>query len=1000
MSLKKVSVLATLVAAVSAANAATVSIDDASFENGWGSWVSSSASLTDNDAYDGDYAADISTSGSRFEQTVSVDANTSYTLTAQIMGSGVIGADVGAVEYSQSLTADMDDWIEVSVQIESGSETEITLFGAYNDDEGLVDYVTLESTGESTAGETEETVDEADDTTDDSEDSDDSTEACSAIDMSVVESTSSYDSIYEPGNTIDNVTTDESRWSSDENGAYITYSLADVYSLSSIDIFWYKGDSRSSYFDVSVSSDNSSWTDVISGGSSSGSSTGFEAFDLSDAEGEYVRITGYGNSANAWNSIIEVDVNGCLSDDNADDDEPEEDLPVTEEPVEDDSEEEDSGEEDSGTIGSGSTESNFTRGSLGDNDTVPTIACDTTVSSTSALEDAVSETMEAGTTICLANGEYTDLELQFGGVGSSSAPIKVAAETSGGVTIGGTVLVRMGGEYVQLQGFIFKDGLSDGDLIQTRLGSDPAEFCYNCRITEISVIDMDEDATDSNRWVHLYGEYNRVDHSYFSGKSNAGSLMTVSRELSDYVTDAAGSYGNYMTIDHNYFGDRPPADGKAYAESSDNEYEAIRIGTSETHESDSNSVVEYNYLEKIQGEAEVISNKSGNNTIRFNTIRDSYGSLTTRHGSSITIEGNVIIGDDHPYAGGIRIVDDGHSVFNNYIEGARYKDTTHHGGIVLMGSTVSATGSTSSGYQYLTNVMVANNTIVDSVNSLNVDGGSKSYNPDSVYLVNNLIQDGIGAVITQSDDGMPENSTIEGNIFFGQSYADSDTLADDSVYGITWWDAELEQDSQGLYRPTDSSSANLEVDAYSNSSFESIDDDMDGQSRSSVTLAGADEIATSAASIGLLNRYDVGPMTYTPEATEPHVAEVEIDNYDFDNGSTGWNLADAYISEDSTVVFSRGSSAYIDVAGGIISQEVSIEANTNYTLTAFVNGEATLGAEVDGIDYTTATSASDYELATVSFNSGSATSITVYGTAVGSAAAFDSFRLVSHETLY
>jgi poly(beta-D-mannuronate) lyase len=640
-------------------------------------------------------------------------------------------------------------------------------------------------------------------------------------------------------------------------------------------------------------------------------------------------------------------------------------------------------------------ESNFTRGSLGDNDSVPTISCDMTYASTSALADAIEEDgVTAGTTYCLADGSYTDLELNILGVGTESAPIKIAAETSGGVTIDGSVLIRMGGEYIQLQGFVFQDGTSDGDLIQTRYGSDPTEFCYNCRITEISVIDFDEDAEDSNRWVHLYGEYNRVDHSYFSGKSNAGSLLTVSRELSDYVTDAADSYGNYMTIDHNYFGDRPPADGKAYADSSDNEYEAVRIGTSETHTSDSNSTVEYNYLEKIQGEAEIISNKSGNNTIRYNTIRESNGSLTTRHGSSTTIEGNVILGDGHPYAGGIRVVDDGHSIFNNYIEGARYKDTTHHGGIVLMGSD----GSTTNGYQYLVNVMVANNTIVDSVNSLNVDGGNKTYNPEYVYLVNNLIQDGIGAVMTQSDDGMPENSVIQGNVFYGQSYADSDSVSD--VSGITWLDVDLEEDSLGIDRPTDDSSADLAVAAYENTDFESIDMDMDGQTRSTTTLTGSDEIATTTTTLGVLNRYDVGPISYTPTATASHVVAVDINNWAFDDADTDWTFSDgASITTDSSEVFSRGSNVKIDTAGGMVSQTISIDANTNYTLSAFVNGTGTLGAVVDGTYYTADTANSDYEFTSVSFNSGSSTSVTIYGSSDGSDVYFDEFRMVSHSTL-
>jgi poly(beta-D-mannuronate) lyase len=290
-------------------------------------------------------------------------------------------------------------------------------------------------------------------------------------------------------------------------------------------------------------------------------------------------------------------------------------------------------------------------------------------------------------------------------------------------------------------------------------------------------------------------------------------------------------------------------------------------------------------------------------------------------------------------------------------------------------------GSTTNGYQQLENVMVAHNTIVDSVNSLNVDGGNKSSNPESVYLVNNLIQDGIGAVITQSDDGMPESSTIEGNIFYGQSFADSDTLTVDSVTGITWSDAYLETDSSGIDRPTEANSSDLAVYSYQNDDFDSITLDMDGQTRgTTTTLTGADELIESTTTLGLLNRYDVGPMNFTPEATQPHVQQVDISNYDFDNGSDNWELDnEVSISNDSSQVFSRGSSALIEMAGSKISQEVTLETDTNYTLTAFATGAATLGAELDGVSYETSSNETDYHLVSVSFNSGDTTSATLYG---------------------
>lgn len=277
---------------------------------------------------------------------------------------------------------------------------------------------------------------------------------------------------------------------------------------------------------------------------------------------------------------------------------------------------------------------------------MPEVNCTQVVNSTSALEDAASSNMAPGTTLCLADGEYTDLELSFGGQGTAEQPITVAAENPGQVVIRGEIKVQMGGSYAVLQGFIFKDGESaSSNMISTRLGS--GDLCSHCRITEVSIIDMDEGRDSSTKWIYDYGQYTRIDHNWFAGKTTRGALLVVDRWIDD-STDPADTQIDYAKIDHNYFGDRAPADGKAYASSSDNEYEAVRIGLSTTHSADSYSVVAHNYFERIDGEAEVISNKAGHNSIVHNTIRDSYGSITTRHGANTTIANNFIIGDGHP----------------------------------------------------------------------------------------------------------------------------------------------------------------------------------------------------------------------------------------------------------------------------------------------------------------------------------------------------------------
>lgn len=607
-------------------------------------------------------------------------------------------------------------------------------------------------------------------------------------------------------------------------------------------------------------------------------------------------------------------------------------------------------------------------------DSVPEVNCSQVFTSASELEDAANTAMTAGTTLCLADGNYSGLELAFGGNGTADSPITIAAENPGAVTVSGEVRVKMGGSYAVLQGFIFKDGApGSSELISTRLGS--GELCNHCRITEVSIIDMNVDGDDTSKWVYDYGAYTRIDHNWFAGKTSRGALLVVDRWIPD-GTDPTSAQIDYAKIDHNYFGDRAPTEGKAYADSGDNEYEAVRIGLSTSHTGDSFSVVAHNYFERIEGEAEVISNKAGNNSIVHNTIRDSYGSITTRHGANTTITNNFIFGDDHPFAGGLRIIDGGHTVTNNYIEGARYKNTTHHGGIVLMGSDSSPSDS---GYQQLENVLVAHNTVVDSVNSLNVDGGKKSNNPRDVFLVNNIIDNAIGPIITQAADGMPGGSSvIAGNIVYGtDGFSDDSGLT--SVAGITEVDAQLEKGADGLWRPS-ANSPNLDAVAADTGSFAAVSSDMDGQARAGTTLAGADHPSSDAATSFPLTSEMVGPKSYTPPKSKGYVVKVPIANHDFDSSASSWDfIAPASVTTDDAETFSRGSSAKAE-GNGWFSQEVTLAENTNYTLSAFVLGLGQLAVTLDdGTQFDNTEDSSEFEFRTLSFNSGANTSATIFG---------------------
>jgi hypothetical protein len=99
------------------------------------------------------------------------------------------------------------------------------------------------------------------------------------------------------------------RWSAYGLGVYATYELSAETTVEEVHMAWYRGDQRNYDFEIAVSTDGSNWT-TVRNGSSGGSTLGLEAYAFSPTSARFVRITGYGNSANNWNAVTEVAVLG------------------------------------------------------------------------------------------------------------------------------------------------------------------------------------------------------------------------------------------------------------------------------------------------------------------------------------------------------------------------------------------------------------------------------------------------------------------------------------------------------------------------------------------------------------------------------------------------------------------------------------------------------------------------------------------------------------------
>lgn len=108
-----------------------------------------------------------------------------------------------------------------------------------------------------------------------------------------------------PENTLDlNLGT---RWSALGDGQWIAYDLGSSHTVGAVNIAFYRGDKRITYFAIETSQDGSSWVQVFTG-QSSGASKALETFTFPGISARYVRIIGHKNSENDWNSLTEVEL--------------------------------------------------------------------------------------------------------------------------------------------------------------------------------------------------------------------------------------------------------------------------------------------------------------------------------------------------------------------------------------------------------------------------------------------------------------------------------------------------------------------------------------------------------------------------------------------------------------------------------------------------------------------------------------------------------------------
>ena len=116
---------------------------------------------------------------------------------------------------------------------------------------------------------------------------------------------------FSPFKTIDSIEDPSNSWKSWSNDPVsITYELADIENINSLDVLWYGNTKRSYRFSIQISEDESDWVTVVELEQSSKmvSQSDYEQYSFIPTQGKFLRIVAYGNDLDPSTRIIEVGI--------------------------------------------------------------------------------------------------------------------------------------------------------------------------------------------------------------------------------------------------------------------------------------------------------------------------------------------------------------------------------------------------------------------------------------------------------------------------------------------------------------------------------------------------------------------------------------------------------------------------------------------------------------------------------------------------------------------
>ncbi len=506
--------------------------------------------------------------------------------------------------------------------------------------------------------------------------------------------------------------------------------------------------------------------------------------------------------------------------------------------------------------------------------------------------DAQVKSLQPGDQIVLASGVWKDAQLVFYGEGTAEKPITLTVEEPGKTTLEGSSFLNMYGKYLVVDGLVFVNGYAPGKgVIEFRKGTN--KTAYNSVVRNCVIDHFNKpNRNDEDTWIHLWGQNNTVEYCYFGGKKNAGCTFVV-------WPNGEGHNENHHHIYRNYFGYRPRLGS--------NGGETIRIGTSQVSLQVSQTVVEGNLFERCSGEVEIISVKSCENRIIDNLFLECEGSVVLRHGNRNEVSGNYFIGNGKEFTGGVRVINAGHKIFNNYFYQLKGED--FRAPLVIMNG---VPNSPENRYHQVKDVEIMFNTWIDCTLPWQLCVGSDEERtdiPKNVTIANNIVYSPQEAILVKAFDKTDGIKMID-NILVGSKGNEKGT-------GFLAAEVKLGKGPGGMPLALTKQTTSLKVDY--------VKTDIDGREREIPQTLGAFEMKGKQATKQQAGKAICGPeWKYTPLKDAP-VIKGEPKTYEIAPGAD--NLYNAVKkSKPGDIIILTGEGDYLNSKKMNIDHELTIRA--------------------------------------------------------------------------